>query len=294
MPYFIRKNGSKYVSSRMIDSSLLEYYDHIEYSKLYSSNLKASQICTESEARLLNEINNMHLEKRFGNVPFKENDFLIDLEHFHLFHDILKLKCKLKKDKIAVHSIQRIKKQKKITEMPLAEKIGPFVPKQQQQQQIIRNQYPIQFYHHNQQQQQQQIPFHNYQFNTASFNIYNQNYQYNNYPIPAPPLLPPPQMYNQNYINIINQNPFQFNRPINQFIPVYSNNNIPIVFNSCSQPVIFNSQPAPLPYQLSNPFMMHPYPYHQQHQQQANNIVRPHQIYILIIIRQIFNKLDLI
>jgi hypothetical protein len=285
IPYFIRKNGFKYVSLRMINSSLLEYYDHIEYFKLYSSNLKESQICTESEARLLNEINNMHLEKRFGNEPFKENDFLIDLEHFHLFHDILKLKCKLKKDKIVVHSIQATKKQNQVTEMPLVEKIAPFVPKQQQQI-IIRNQYPIQFNHHYHQQRQQipfQSSFNNYQFNPASLNIFNQNYQYNNYQISAPPP-PQPQMYNPNYINIINQNPIQFNRPINQFIPVYSNNNnTPInrfVFNPCSQPVIFNTctQPAPLPYQLSNPFMMHPYPYpYHQQQQQANNIVRPHQ-----------------
>jgi len=95
VPYIFRsEQKEKYVCLRMLESKLLSKFTNVlpqEINQVAVSGLKLDGnfqtfSVTQSEARLLNEVNHKHCDSGFGRVTFTKKDFVIRLEDAKEIH----------------------------------------------------------------------------------------------------------------------------------------------------------------------------------------------------------------
>lgn len=95
VPYIFRKvngNDLKFVSVKMAESQLLYSLMHYLHPNIYSCRLIKSYYITDSEAKLLNYLNQEHCDSIFGNEtinPWKDTIVLMeDLKNFYTFIEV--------------------------------------------------------------------------------------------------------------------------------------------------------------------------------------------------------------
>jgi len=95
IPYIIRViNGVKlqFVSVRMVETQLLSEYLHYLHANMYTCTSVRSYFITDSEAALLNDINNFHSDFAFGSaIFFARKDYIVlleDAQEFYTFIDV--------------------------------------------------------------------------------------------------------------------------------------------------------------------------------------------------------------
>ncbi|XP_073978310.1 uncharacterized protein isoform X4 [Rhodnius prolixus] len=90
IPY-IQRSEEKYCAVRMVELKVLAKYLNYLNSDIYSCTCIRSYYITESEARLLTEINIKHCEGKFGRDPFTVKDLVVLLDDANEFHNFLEL-----------------------------------------------------------------------------------------------------------------------------------------------------------------------------------------------------------
>nr|XP_014287878.1 uncharacterized protein LOC106688092 isoform X4 [Halyomorpha halys] len=90
LPY-IQRADEKYCAVRMVEMKLLVKYLSYLNADIYSCTCIRSFFITESEARLLTEINIKHCEARFGREQFTTKDLVVRLEDASEFYNFLEL-----------------------------------------------------------------------------------------------------------------------------------------------------------------------------------------------------------
>lgn len=95
IPFIIRViNGVKlqFVSVRMVETELLSKFLHSLHANMYSCTSVRSYFITDSEEKLLNNINKVHCDFHFGNaIFFARKDCIVlleDAEEFYTFIDL--------------------------------------------------------------------------------------------------------------------------------------------------------------------------------------------------------------
>ncbi|CAI6347618.1 unnamed protein product [Macrosiphum euphorbiae] len=90
IPYIIRVVNTeqlKFVSVRMAETQLLSNYLHYLHADIYTCTSVRSHFITESEAKLLNDINQKHADCIYGKeVFFAGKDYIVRLEDVHEFY----------------------------------------------------------------------------------------------------------------------------------------------------------------------------------------------------------------
>jgi hypothetical protein len=93
---FRSSNNNNYFCVRIIEQVLLSKFENMISDELKQfGNLNAYH-CELNEINTLNEINDNHMNKEYGQEPFGTNDRLVECEHFYKFYEILKRTCRLK------------------------------------------------------------------------------------------------------------------------------------------------------------------------------------------------------
>ncbi|XP_071447290.1 uncharacterized protein [Hetaerina americana] len=90
IPYIFRR-GIKYVAVRMVEMKLLNKFLAHVHPDLYSCTCIRSYFITESETRLLNEINVRHSETQFGKESFTCKDSVVLLQDAVEFYNFLEV-----------------------------------------------------------------------------------------------------------------------------------------------------------------------------------------------------------
>jgi len=98
LPYILKKNGIKYLSVRIIERTILSKYENNYSDEVKEFGSLNSELCTHSDVVLLNEINDEHVNKDYGNEPFTFKDTLVQLDDFLKFYEILSRTCKTKEE----------------------------------------------------------------------------------------------------------------------------------------------------------------------------------------------------
>jgi hypothetical protein len=95
VPYIIRViNGEelKFVSVRMAETQLLSNYLHYLHADIYTCTSVRSHFITDSEAKILNEINIKHCDGVYGKDMFYSNkDYIVRLEDVHEFYTFIEV-----------------------------------------------------------------------------------------------------------------------------------------------------------------------------------------------------------
>lgn len=95
VPYIIRLiNGEhlKFISVRMAETQLLSNYLHYLHADIYTCTSVRSHFITESEAKLLNDINNKHTDSIYGKEVFQAGkDYIVRLEDVHEFYTFIEV-----------------------------------------------------------------------------------------------------------------------------------------------------------------------------------------------------------
>ncbi len=91
LPYILKKNGIKYLSVRIIERTILSKYENNYSDEVKEFGSLNSELCTHSDVVLLNEINDEHVNKDYGNEPFTFKDTLVQLDDFLKFYEILSI-----------------------------------------------------------------------------------------------------------------------------------------------------------------------------------------------------------
>ncbi|KAK7790207.1 hypothetical protein R5R35_013172 [Gryllus longicercus] len=86
---FIFRYSEKFCAVRMVEMKLLNKYLSYLHSDIYSCTCIRSYYITDSEARLLNEINVKHCEGQFGREPFTTKDLVVRLQDAGEFYNFL-------------------------------------------------------------------------------------------------------------------------------------------------------------------------------------------------------------
>jgi len=103
MPYILRVSGEKtekYTSVRMVERKLLNKFLSVLPTEVNSCHCIRSYYITDSEAKLLNEINIKHTDLHFGKEAFTTKDLIVrmtDAKEFYRFLDLCYKKLVLKK-----------------------------------------------------------------------------------------------------------------------------------------------------------------------------------------------------
>lgn len=88
IPYIFRQS-EKYCAVRMVEVKLLNKYLNYLHQDIYSCTCVRSYYITESESRLLNEINQKHCDLQFGRDPFTVKDLVVRLNDANKFYQFL-------------------------------------------------------------------------------------------------------------------------------------------------------------------------------------------------------------
>ncbi|KAL4130848.1 hypothetical protein QTP88_008227 [Uroleucon formosanum] len=95
VPYIIRLiNGEhqKFISVRMAETQLLSNYLHYLHADIYTCTSVRSHFITESEAKLLNDVNNKHADSIYGKELFHAGkDYIVRLEDVHEFYTFIEV-----------------------------------------------------------------------------------------------------------------------------------------------------------------------------------------------------------
>ncbi|CAH1711528.1 unnamed protein product [Aphis gossypii] len=95
IPYIIRViNGEelKFVSVRMAETQLLSNYLHYLHADIYTCTSVRSHFITDSEAKILNEINIKHCDNIYGKDTFYAGkDYIVRLEDVHEFYTFIEV-----------------------------------------------------------------------------------------------------------------------------------------------------------------------------------------------------------
>merc|ERR1712223_1095937 len=103
MPYILRVSGEKtekYTSVRMVERKLLNKFLSVLPTEVNSCHCIRSYYITDSEAKLLNEINIKHTDLHYGKEAFTTKDLVVgmtDAKEFYRFLDLCYKKLVLKK-----------------------------------------------------------------------------------------------------------------------------------------------------------------------------------------------------
>uniref|UniRef100_A0A336LJP4 CSON007367 protein n=1 Tax=Culicoides sonorensis TaxID=179676 RepID=A0A336LJP4_CULSO len=88
IPYIFRQS-EKYCAVRMVESKLLNKYLNSLHQDIYSCTCVRSYYITESESRLINEINQKHCDLQYGREPFTVKDLVVRLNDANKFYQFL-------------------------------------------------------------------------------------------------------------------------------------------------------------------------------------------------------------
>jgi len=105
IPYILRVSGEKtekYTSVRMVERKLLNKFLSVLPTEVNSCHYIQSYYITDSEAKLLNEINIKYADLHFGKEAFTTEDLVVrmaDVKEFYRFLDLCYKKLVLKKSK---------------------------------------------------------------------------------------------------------------------------------------------------------------------------------------------------
>lgn len=88
IPYIIR-NDEKYCAVRMVEVKVLNKYLNYLHQDIYNCTCIRSYYITESEGRLLNEINFKHSEGQYGREHFTQRDLIVRLSDAIEFYTFL-------------------------------------------------------------------------------------------------------------------------------------------------------------------------------------------------------------
>jgi len=100
LPYIFRYTSEKFTSVRMVERKLLNRYLQVLPQEVNSCTSIRSYYLTDSESKLLNEINLKHTECTFGKEAFTSKDLVVrlkDAKEFFKFLDLCHKKLVLKK-----------------------------------------------------------------------------------------------------------------------------------------------------------------------------------------------------
>lgn len=100
IPYIFRGNGDRFTSVRMVERKFLSRFLNVLPPEVNSCHCIRSYYITESESKLLNEINLRHTDCFFGKDPFTVKDLVVrlrDAKEFYRFLDLCHKKLVLKK-----------------------------------------------------------------------------------------------------------------------------------------------------------------------------------------------------
>lgn len=100
LPFIFRFTTEKYTSVRMVERRLLNRYLQVLPPEVNSCTCIRSYYITDSESKLLNEINLKHTDCAFGKEAFTSKDLVVrlnDAREFHKFLDLCHKKLVLKK-----------------------------------------------------------------------------------------------------------------------------------------------------------------------------------------------------
>lgn len=90
IPYILR-SGEKYCAVRIAESKLLSKYLNYLHQDIHSCTCVRSYYITETESRLLNDINIKHCDSQFGRSMFTHKDLVVrlsDVSKFWMFLDV--------------------------------------------------------------------------------------------------------------------------------------------------------------------------------------------------------------
>ena len=87
---FLFRDDKKYLAVRMVEMKLLSKYPSTYPDELKSRPPLMSHYITESEAKLLNEINMDHCAGEYGKQPFVTQDLIVKMSDFEDFYSIVK------------------------------------------------------------------------------------------------------------------------------------------------------------------------------------------------------------
>ncbi len=96
IPYLLKNDDVKYLSVRIIERTILSKYENNYSDEVKQFGSLNSELCTESDVVVLNEINDDHLNKEYGHEPFTIQDTLVQLKDFLEFYEILSRTCRTK------------------------------------------------------------------------------------------------------------------------------------------------------------------------------------------------------
>ena len=100
IPYIFRNKGEKYTSVRMVERKLLSKFLTVLPPEVNSCHCIRSYYITDSECKLLNEINLKHADCHFGKEAFTSKDLVVrlkDAKEFYHFLDLCYKKLVLKR-----------------------------------------------------------------------------------------------------------------------------------------------------------------------------------------------------
>ena len=151
LPYIERRNGVKYLSVRIIEATILSKFENNYSKEVIDFGNLLSESCYPSEAKLLNEINDYHVGKLYGDEPFSERDVVVKLDQFMQFYEILSRTCRLREDvnrnqtltpNVNLQQQQQPQQQyyrNMMNPSQIQQVLNPMYAQQQQQQQQHRN-----------------------------------------------------------------------------------------------------------------------------------------------------------
>jgi hypothetical protein len=100
IPYIFRTKGEKFTSVRMVERKLLHKFLSVLPTEVNSCHCIRSYFITDSECKLLNEINLKHADCHYGKEAFTSKDLIVrmnDAKEFYRFLDLCYKKLVLKK-----------------------------------------------------------------------------------------------------------------------------------------------------------------------------------------------------
>ncbi|XP_067667128.1 uncharacterized protein [Haliotis asinina] len=89
VPYIVRKH-KKYVAVRIVEKKLLSRYPNSFPDELGKKEPLVSYFVTENEAKLLDEINQVHCSCEYGQQAFTCKDLIVDMAEFEDFYNLVK------------------------------------------------------------------------------------------------------------------------------------------------------------------------------------------------------------
>ena len=100
IPFIFRGNGDRFTSVRMVERKFLSKFLNVLPPEVNSCHCIRSYYITDSESKLLNEINLKHTDCYFGKEAFTTKDLVVrlkDAKEFYRFLDLCHKKLVLKK-----------------------------------------------------------------------------------------------------------------------------------------------------------------------------------------------------